>query len=117
MRILANLTNWSRGLRQRLALLVLCLGLALASQAAEYRPLPPAPAPGLAADGWLLHDALHNRLILYLPGYHAPAHAYYQWVRLRAGQPWLLSFEAQPGLSLFIDNRLVSRPPRQALTL
>ena len=107
MRILANLTNWSRCLRQRLALLVLCLGLALASQAAEYRPLPPAPAPGLAADGWLLHDALHNRLILYLPGYHAPAHAYYQWVRLRAGQPWLLSFEAQPGLSLFIDNRLV----------
>ncbi|MFD1871015.1 DUF4271 domain-containing protein [Hymenobacter bucti] len=81
--------------------------LAFASQAAEYRPLPPAPAPGLSADGWLLHDALHNRLILYLPGYHAPAHAYYQWVRLRAGQPWPLAFAAQPGLSIFIDNRLV----------
>jgi hypothetical protein len=99
----------ARGTRfiQRLALLVVCLGLAVVSQAAEYRPLPPAPTPGLAADGWLLHDAVHNRLILYLPGYHAPAHAYYQWVRLRAGQPWHLSFAAQPGLSIFIDNRLV----------
>ncbi|RZJ58420.1 MAG: DUF4271 domain-containing protein, partial [Hymenobacter sp.] len=72
-----------------------------------YRPLPPAAAPGLAADGWLLHDAARNRLILYLPGYHAPAHAYYQWVQLRAGQPLLVSFSAQPGLSLFLDNKLL----------
>jgi len=97
---------------RQLALLAMCLGLALAGSAAEYRPLPPAPKPGLAADGWLLHDALHNRLILYLPGYHAPAHAYYQWVRLRAGQPWPLSFEAQAGLSLFVDNQLVFTAPR-----
>jgi hypothetical protein len=89
------------------ALLVIYLSFALSSQAAEYRPLPPAPTTDLAADDWLLHDALHNRLILYLPGYHAPAHAYYQWVRLRVGQAWPLSFAAQPGLSIFIDNRLV----------
>jgi hypothetical protein len=92
---------------QWLVLLMVCLGIALSSQAAEYRPLPPAPAPGLSADSWLLHDAVNNRLILYLPGYHTPAHAYYQWVRLRAGQPWPLSFATQPGLSIFIDNRLV----------
>jgi hypothetical protein len=77
--------------------------------AAEYRPLPPAPAPGLSADSWLLHDAARNRLILYLPGYHAPAHAYYQWVRLRPGQPLRVSFAAQPGLSIFIDNKLLFR--------
>lgn len=94
-------------LGRRLALLIACLGLLFASQAAEYRPLPPAPAPGLSADNWLLHDALHNRLILYLPGYHAPAHAYYQWVRLRVGQPLPLAFAAQAGLSIFIDNQLV----------
>ena len=98
---------WRLRFWPRLALLVVCLGLALGGRAAEYRPLPPAPAADLAADNWLLHDALHNRLILYLPGYHAPAHAYYQWVRLRMGQPWQLSFVAQPGLSIFIDNRLV----------
>ena len=91
----------------RLVLLILCLGAALASRAAEYRPLPPAPAPGLSADNWLLHDASRNRLILYLPGYHAPAHAYYQWVRLQLGKPLLLSFAAQPGLSIFVDNRLI----------
>jgi hypothetical protein len=74
--------------------------------AAEYRPLPPAWAVGLT-DEWLLHDAPRNRLILYLPGYHVPAHAYYQWLRLRPGQPFPISFAAQPGLSLFINNQLV----------
>ena len=87
---------------------LLLFGLLLAPRpaAAEYRPLPPAWAAGLS-DDWLLHDAAHNRLILYLPGYHAPAHAYYQWVRLRPGQPFPISFAAQPGLSLFLNNQFV----------
>ena len=101
-RYLKLLPSWLAGF-------LACLSLALASHAAEYRPLPPAPTPGLAADNWLLHDAARNRLILYLPGYHAPAHAYYQWVRLRAGQPLQVSFAAQPGLSLFVDNKLLFR--------
>ncbi len=87
--------------------LLVYLSLALPSRAVEYRALPPAAAPGLTADGWLLHDAVRNRLILYLPGYHAPAHAYYQWVRLRAGQPLLVSFAARRGLSIFVDNKLL----------
>jgi hypothetical protein len=86
-------------------LLLMGLGL-LPAKAAEYRPLPPAAATGLAADGWLLHDASGNRLILYLPGYHAPAHAYYQWVRFQPRQPFVLSFLATPGLSIFLDNQL-----------
>jgi len=100
-----------RGLKQLawLVWLFACLGTARPGQAAEYRPLPPTPTPGLSADNWLLHDAAGNRLILYLPGYHAPAHAYYQWVRLRAGQPLRVSFAAQPGLSIFIDNKLLFR--------
>ena len=86
-------------------LLLLWLG-ALCGQAAEYRPLPPAAPTGLTAD-WLIHDVGRNRLILYLPGYHAPVHAYYQYVRLRRGQPFPLAFVAQRGLSLFLDNQLV----------
>lgn len=90
--------------------LVLLLGLLLPAirpvVAAEYRPLPPSWAAGLSGD-WLLHDAARNRLILYLPGYHAPAHAYYQWLRLRPGQPFRISFAAEPGLSLFLNNQLV----------
>jgi hypothetical protein len=86
--------------------LVICLSIASPSRAVEYRALPPTSAPGLAADGWLLHDATRNRLILYLPGYHAPAHAYYQWVRLGA-KPLVISFVARKGLSIFIDNKLL----------
>ena len=75
-------------------------------RASEYRQLPPATPSALSAD-WLIHDAARNRLIFYLPGYHQPAHAYYQWVRVNRRHPFPLSFAAQPGLSLFIDNQLV----------
>ena len=95
-RRLASLLSW-------LLLGVVCSS---ASHAAEYQPLPPAAATGLAADSWLLHDATGNRLILYLPGYHAPAHAYYQWVRFLPKRPFVLSFAAAPGLSIFLDNQL-----------
>ncbi len=76
------------------------------ASASEYRQLPPATPTALSAD-WLIHDAARNRLIFYLPGYHQPAHAYYQWVRVGRTQPFPLSFAAQPGLSLFIDNQLI----------
>lgn len=100
------------------ALLLLLLG-ALRSPATEYRPLPPAAPTGLTAD-WLIHDVGRNRLILYLPGYHAPAHTYYQYVRLRRGQPFPITFVAQRGLSLFLDNQLVftaARPGPYAFDL
>ncbi len=90
---------------------LLAVGHPRPAPAAEYQPLPPAAATGLSPDGWLLHDAAGNRLILYLPGYHAPAHAYYQWVRWRPRQPFRLSFAAAPGLSLFLDNQLVFTAP------
>ncbi|MGI4870752.1 MAG: DUF4271 domain-containing protein [Janthinobacterium lividum] len=81
------------------------------ARAAEYRPLPPVAATGISTSDWLLHDAPNNRLILYLPGYHAPAHAYYQWVQLRPRRPFRLKFEAGRGLSLFLDNQLVFSAP------
>ncbi|WP_460610965.1 DUF4271 domain-containing protein [Hymenobacter terrigena] len=92
-------------------LLAISLWLASAASrgpayASEYRQLPPASPTSLSAD-WLIHDAARNRLIFYLPGYHQPAHAYYQWVRVSHTQPFPLSFAAQRGLSLFIDNQLV----------
>lgn len=99
--------RWAPGRVRRSAwwLLLLLLG-ALPGRTAEYRPLPPAAPTGLTTD-WLIHDVGRNRLILYLPGYHAPAHAYYQYVRLRRGQPFPVAFAAQRGLSLFVDNQLV----------
>ena len=83
-----------------------CLMAGAAARASEYRQLPPTSPTALSAD-WLIHDAARNRLLFYLPGYHQPAHAYYQWVRISRSQSFPLSFAAQPGLSLFLDNQLV----------
>jgi hypothetical protein len=89
---------------------VLALSLVLAGStatfASEYRQLPPAPPASISTD-WLIHDAARNRLIFYLPGYHQPAHAYYQWVQVSRSQSFPLSFAAQRGLSLFLDNQLI----------
>jgi hypothetical protein len=87
-------------------LLLALAALWQSAQASEYRQLPPASPTALSSD-WLIHDAARNRLVFYLPGYHQPAHAYYQWVRVSRNQSFPLSFAAQPGLSLFIDNQLV----------
>ena len=95
-------------LRHRLLLSgwVLLILAARLGRASEYKQLPPAAPTALSAD-WLIHDAARNRLIYYLPGYHQPAHVYYQWVRVGHSQPFPLSFAAQPGLSLFLDNQLI----------
>jgi hypothetical protein len=90
----------------RLASWMLLSLLAMVARASEYRQLPPASPTALSAD-WLIHDAARNRLIFYLPGYHQPAHAYYQWVRVARSQAFPLSFAAKPGLSLFLDNQLI----------
>jgi hypothetical protein len=89
--------------------LVLWLGCVLSPiglRASEYQQLAPATPASLSSD-WLIHDVARNRLIFYLPGYHQPAHAYYQWVQVSRNQPFPLSFAAQRGLSLFLDNQLV----------
>ncbi|GAA3950045.1 hypothetical protein GCM10022406_34900 [Hymenobacter algoricola] len=92
-----------------LILLLFLAGMLFCSRstrAAEYRPLPLAPRGGLSAD-WLIYDAPRNSLILYLPDYHSPAQAYYQWITIRPGRPLSITFAARKDLSLFLDNRLV----------
>ncbi|WP_019946514.1 DUF4271 domain-containing protein [Hymenobacter aerophilus] len=84
--------------------------LPLAAGATEYRRLPPPPRTGLTAD-WLIKDPARNRLVLYLPNYHAPAHAYYQWLSVLPGRPLPITFTARENLSLFLDNRLVFTAP------
>ena len=98
-----SLRTWRRLLG---SLLLAMAATVLPAGASEYKQLPPASPAALSAD-WLIHDAARNRLVLYLPGYHQPAHAYYQWVRVERNQPFPLSFAAQPGLSLFLDNQLI----------
>lgn len=91
----------------RWALVIVLYGLALpVAHAAEYRPLPSSTKNGLSSD-WLIYNAIRNRLILYLPGYHAPAHAYYQWVNLRPGRSLPITFVARQDECLFLDNQLI----------
>ena len=90
----------------QLGLYVLLVLHTLTGRAAEYRPLPPAPKTGIS-DEWLIHDEAANRLILYLPGYHNPTRAYYQWVSIRPKQAFLVTFTARKDQSLFLDNRLI----------
>ena len=94
----------------RLGLLLGWLLAALPGRATEYQPLPPAPKTGLSGD-WLIHDVARNRLVLYLPDYHAPARAYYQWMTLRPGRPVRVAFVAQQHLCVFLDNRLLFDAP------
>ena len=100
-----NSSFWSIA-RQYLLVWLLATSFLSSALAAEYRPLPPSPRRGLSSD-WLIYDAARNRLTLYLPDYHAPTHAYYQWLALNPAQPFLISFAAREGQSLFLDNRLV----------
>ncbi|GAB2948204.1 hypothetical protein GCM10027048_11360 [Hymenobacter coalescens] len=63
---------------------------------------------------WLIYVPGNNKLVLYLPRYHAPARAYYQWVNIHPGQPFRITFAAREGLALFLDNQLVFRAPSTA---
>lgn len=105
-------SGWLRKAGGLLALLW-CLLLCTRSVAAEYRPLPPAAPSGLSND-WLIYAPGTNKLVLYLPGYHSPARAYYQWVTIRPDQPFRITFAARQHLALFLDNRLVFQAPRTA---
>ena len=76
------------------------------SWAADHQLLPVTAPSGLSSD-WLIHDATRNRLVLYLPDYHPPSRAYYQWLTIHPPHPFLISFAAREGQSFFLDNRLV----------
>jgi hypothetical protein len=56
---------------------------------------------------WLVYKPAQNRLTLYLPDYHGPVNALYQWVRIRPGQPFSISFTARQDLCIFLNNQLV----------
>ncbi|MDQ4140008.1 MAG: DUF4271 domain-containing protein [Bacteroidota bacterium] len=56
---------------------------------------------------WLVFKPNENRLTLYLPDYHGQVNALYQWINLRPGQPFRISFTARKDLCLFVDNQLI----------
>jgi hypothetical protein len=70
--------------------------------------LPPATAPvNRLSDDWLIYASSQNQLVPYLKDYHPARNALYQWVHLRPGYPFLITFKAKKDLTLFVDNQLI----------
>lgn len=56
---------------------------------------------------WLVYQRRTNQFSLYIPDYHGPVGALYQWVEVRRDQPFIIGFTAKKDLCLFINNQLV----------
>lgn len=56
---------------------------------------------------WLVYQQRANQFSLYIPEYHGPVGALYQWVDVRRDEPFIIGFTAKKDLCLFIDNQLV----------
>jgi hypothetical protein len=92
----------------RLLGLVAVMVLVLNSWAMGQESLPPATAPvNRLSDDWLIYASSQNQLVPYLKDYHPARNALYQWVHLRPGYPFLITFKAKKDLTLFVDNQLI----------
>jgi hypothetical protein len=56
---------------------------------------------------WLVYQRRANQFALYIPDYHGPVGALYQWVEVRRDQPFIIGFTAKKDLCLFINNQLI----------
>ena len=59
----------------------------------------------LTAD-WLVFKPDQNRLTIYLPDYHGPVNALYQWVDIRPGQPFTVTFTARRDLCILPESKI-----------
>jgi hypothetical protein len=92
--------------------ILLALGLWLLFSclpATAQEPLPsfkPSQQNQISSD-WLVYQRRANQFSLYIPDYHGPVGALYQWVEVRRDQPFIIGFTAKKDLCVFLDNRLV----------
>jgi hypothetical protein len=92
--------------------LLLVLGFflwGLCVPAAAQDPLPSykLSRQNQISSDWLVYQRRSNQFSLYIPDYHGPVGALYQWVEVRRGQPFIIGFTAKKDLCLFINNQLV----------
>ncbi|MDX5345735.1 MAG: DUF4271 domain-containing protein [Hymenobacteraceae bacterium] len=84
----------------------LALFAATGAFAQGYEPLDVRYKNSLSSE-WLILDEEENKLIPYVPELHEEKQAFYQWVEVRKGQPFPVTFTAKKDLSIFIDNKLI----------
>jgi hypothetical protein len=56
---------------------------------------------------WLLYQPQTKQFTLFIPEYHGPVGALYQWVTIRKDQPFKIAFTAKKDLCLFLNNKLI----------
>jgi Domain of unknown function (DUF4271) len=96
----------------RMGLLQLVLGLLLWGSSLPAAAQDPLPSFKLSqrnqiSSDWLVYQRRSNQFSLYIPDYHGPVGALYQWVEVRRDQPFIIGFTAKKDLCLFINNQLV----------
>jgi hypothetical protein len=93
-------------------LIQLLLGLLLLFSCPPVAAQDPLPSFKLSQQNqistdWLVYQRRASQFSLYIPDYHGPVGALYQWVEVRRNQPFIISFTAKKDLCLFINNQLV----------
>jgi hypothetical protein len=90
------------------ALITFSFILPVQAQAPERKPVAVSSANALSSD-WLVYETGKKQLVPYIASENTDKRAFYQWVRIRPGYPFEITFPASRGLSLFLDNRLIFR--------
>ncbi|WP_317193603.1 DUF4271 domain-containing protein [Adhaeribacter terrigena] len=88
------------------ALLAFKVILPVQAQTPDRKPVAVTSTNTLSSD-WLVYEGSKKQLVPFVPADNAGKRAFYQWVRLRPGYPFEITFPASRGLSLFLDNRLI----------
>jgi hypothetical protein len=96
----------------RLVWLQLVLGLFFLLSSLPAAAQEPLPSFKLShqnqiSSDWLVYQRRTNQFSLYIPDYHGPVGALYQWVEVRRDEPFNIGFTAKKDLCLFINNQLV----------
>lgn len=76
------------------------------AQQTERRPINIKSANTLSNE-WLVLTEETNKLVPYIPDEHADKRAFYQWVNIRKGYPFEITFPANRNVCLFLNNHLV----------
>ena len=79
--------------------------LPLQAQMLEREPVTVSSANTISSE-WLISEN-GKRLVPYVSSENTGQRAFYQWVRIRPGYPFEITFPANRGLAIFLDNRLI----------
>ena len=96
-----------------LAAVLLLLSTGVLAQYPDREPVRVASFNTLSS-GWLVYETPGNRLVPYVKGMDEEHQVFYQWLTIKRDQPFEISFPANKGLCLFLDNSLIFKADSSA---